>query len=224
MKKVVVNIVSAAALTLGMAAATNGMAATSQNFSNQTSSNGAGIFVSGNLGYGTIGNSASDYNTTGQPAATSFNHDGLAWAANAGYQFNKYLAVEAGYISFGQSKANTYNTSSQAVKATDTFGGFDAAVKGILPINNQFDVFAKAGAVDMHDDLDVTGAGTTTKATGHSWAPLLGIGTSYNINKNVALTAQDDYAFKTTYKYQGQNTRMPSGNAILAGVSYKFNV
>ncbi|HLB56845.1 MAG TPA: outer membrane beta-barrel protein [Coxiellaceae bacterium] len=222
MKKVVVNIVSAAALTLGMAAATNGMAATSQNFSNHTSGNGAGIFVSGNLGYGTSGYSKSYYtNSVFGSQPTSYNDDAFAWAANAGYQFNRYLALEAGYISFGQSKA----TSTLPATMTNTFGGFDAAAKGILPINNQFNVFAKAGVVDMHENVNLSsGSVSANIGNGNSWAPLLGVGTAYNINKNVALTVQDDYAFQTHYKKSGTTYLMPSANAILGGVSFKFNM
>lgn len=222
MKKVVVGFVSAAALaTIGMAAASNSMAASQPAFSNN---NATGVFVSGNLGYSTIDIQQSYYNDpiTGE-MPTSFKADDLAWAANLGYQFNQYLALEAGYISFGQAKANTA-INNTPVTASDTLGGFDANVKGIMPINSKFNVFAKFGVVNMHDDEDVSNNQASLNAHGDSWSPLLGAGAAYNINKNIALTVQDAYALKTTYKKDGVNIDMPAANAVLAGMSFKFNL
>lgn len=223
MKTLVVSFVSAAALAAaGMAVADNSTVA----YDNNSGSNAAGIFISGNLGYGSIGVKKSDFNDpiTGT-APTKFNNTGLAWAANLGYQFNQYVAVEAGYLDFGGDKA-TGTISGNPVTQKDTFGGFNIAVKGILPINRQFDLFGKAGLIDMHwHETDssstslLNGAGSTNKLV-----PLLGIGAAYNINSNVALTLQDVYSFKSKFHKDGNPVTMPSANAILTGVSYKFNV
>ncbi|PIZ03777.1 MAG: hypothetical protein COY58_07575 [Gammaproteobacteria bacterium CG_4_10_14_0_8_um_filter_38_16] len=214
MKKLIVSFVSAAALaTVGMAAAGGSTAAYDNN--SASNNNAAGIFVSGALGYGYVGYKKSDF--FGAP--TKLDRSGLAWNANVGYQFNQYVAVEGGYSQFGQGKASfpggeTYKT---------TLRGFGADVKGILPINDQFNVFAKAGAVDMHENTDQSGA-TIGKLTGSAWTPMLGLGTSYNINHNVALTLQDVYTFRTNFTKSGAKVNIPYTNDILAGVSYKFNV
>lgn len=222
MKKVVIGFVGAVALaTAGMAAAaTDGMAASSSN------NDASGIFVSGNLGYGSIGVKKSNFNDPITNAApTKFSNTGLAWAANLGYQFNRYFAVEAGYLDFGGDKVTgTYNGNSLTQK--DTFGGFNATLKGILPINNQFNVFAKAGMIDMH--WHESGSNSTNILNGvgsvSKLVPLLSIGAAYNVNSNVALTLQDAYSFKTKFHKDGNPVTMPAANAILAGVSYKFNV
>lgn len=220
MKQLVVSIVSAAALaTAGMAAANSGMDASDQDFSNN---NNAGIFLSGDVGAGFVGLKKSDYAV----ALHKFRDYGFAWAANLGYQFNKYLALEAGYMTFGQAKA-TATTAGATATRTDKFGGFDVAAKGIIPVSSQFNLFGKVGAVNMHDDVDVTAniAGSTLKATGHTntWVPMIGAGTAFNVSKNVALTVQDDYAFRTNYTYKGVKTFMPAANDVLAGMTYKFN-
>lgn len=223
MKKLVVSMVSAAALaTAGMAAANNGMAASDQSFS--SGNNASGVFVSGDAGVGFVGLKKSDFNDPITNAApTQFQTHGFAWAANLGYQFNKYLALEAGYMTFGKTKVNT-TIGGIAANETDSFGGFDAAAKVIAPISSQFNLFAKAGAVDMHDDADLSVVGRTIRAHGSTWVPMLGLGTSYNVSNNVALTVQDDYAFRTNYTHQGVKTFMPAANDVLAGLSYKFNV
>ncbi|OGT33968.1 MAG: hypothetical protein A3C44_07915 [Gammaproteobacteria bacterium RIFCSPHIGHO2_02_FULL_39_13] len=217
MKKLVVSIVSAAALaTSGMAAA--GGSTVAYDHHSDSNSNPAGIYVAGDLGYGTVNAVNSDYPV--QP--TSIKTGGFAWDANAGYQFNRYLAIEAGYISFGQAKAN-YGTTGTL---TSALAGFDADVKGILPISNQFDLFAKAGAVDMHESL--SGEPQANKANGSAWTPMFGLGTSYNVNHNVALNLQDIYALKTSYSKTingvSGTVHVPAGNAVLAGVSYKFSL
>lgn len=224
MKKVVVGFVSAAALaTISMAMA-GGMTGTGASDNQAVSnSNVSGVYVSGDLGVGMVDYKKSDFNDPITGAApSSFKKYAFAWGANLGYQYNQYVAVELGYLSFGQAKSNTsYNGIPLTVKSS--FGGFDAVLKGILPVNSAFNLFAKAGAVDMHAHPSVSGPAApflTTKSQS-TWMPLIGAGAAYNVNSNVALTVQDDYAFRT----HGKNGFiMPAANDVLAGVSYKFNV
>lgn len=223
MKKLVVSVVSAAALvTAGMAAANHSMAASDQSFS--SNNNAAGVYVNGSVGVGIVDLKKSDFNDPITNAAPSkLSRYGFAWAANLGYQFNKYLALEAGYMTFGKAKANTTILGTPAT-VTNNFGGFDAAVKGIVPVSSQFNLYAKAGAVDMHDDADLSVANASSRAHGSTWVPMIGVGTSYNLTHNVALTVEDNYTFRTNYKHAGNSTFMPALNNVLAGVTYKFNM
>jgi len=217
MKKIVTMLVGAAALatvTAGMAASTTNSMDVSQN-----DNSAAGLFVSGNLGYGKVDYKKSDFSTP----PTTFDNSGLAWNANVGYQFNQYLAVEGGYTHFAQTKATV-----NGVSLTSSLGGFGLNAKGILPINEQFNVFAKAGAIDLNETVEAKEAGASDKVTGSSWTPELGLGASYNVNKNAALTLQGIHTFKTHFNttVDGLSARgtIPQANAILAGVSYKFAV
>lgn len=222
MKKLVVSVVGAVALTTaGMAAANHSMAASDQSFS---SNSARGVYVSGNVGVGMVDVKKSDFNDPFTGAAPSkLTRYGFAWAANLGYQVNKYLAMEAGYMTFGKVKANT-SVAGTPTTVTSNFGGFDAAVKGILPVSSQFNLYGKVGAVDMHDDLDMSVAGASSREHASTWVPMVGLGTSYNLTHNVALTLEDNYAFRTNYKHSGNSTFMPALNNVLAGVTYKFNV
>jgi len=212
MNKVVVMFVSAAALaTVGMAAASNSMAASDQS----SSSNAAGVFISGSLGYGYAGYRNTDF--FGAP--TKVEKGALAWNANLGYQFNQYAAIEGGYSQFGEGKSSIPNVDTMKTNLR----GFGFDVKGIMPVSNQFDLFAKAGAVDMHESVTSKGA-IISKLTGSAWTPELGVGTAYNVNSNVALTLQDVYTFRTTFSRNGAKAPIPYTNDVLAGLSYKFNV
>lgn len=79
-------------------------------------------------------------------------HKKVVFIANGGYKFNKNLAIEGGLNFF----AKTY---------------FDAAAKLILPFNNGFDIFGKAGITNT---IDFYG----------------GLGVGYNFTPNIAVTAQ----------------------------------
>lgn len=237
MKNLVVGLVSAAALTTaGMAAASTSMAATSQNFSNGNTS-AAGIFISGDLGYSNTDFNKSDFNLggagNGVPVTLTKKH--FAWNADIGYQFNKYFAIEGDYTSVPGATA-TYTAAANNYAGTDTIStmnGLGLDVKGILPIGKKFDVFAKAGA--MHLSGKVTEVATlvpTTRVTNFDvWTPMLGIGTDYNISKNVAVNVQDVYLLQSNYNgyNNAYNTtthlqHIPATNMVLAGLSYKINM
>jgi OOP family OmpA-OmpF porin len=216
MKKLVVSIVSAAALaTAGMAAASTSTVAIDQN--SGSSMGAAGIYVDGGLGIGTISAKGSTYALP----VNSLNTTYLAWNGDVGYQFNQYVAVEGGYTSFGHVKANFDNSNS----LTTTLGGFGVDAKGILPINPKLSVFGKAGAIDMHESFDTaSGEVSSAKNTGNAWTADFGAGVAYNFTHQIAFTAQDIYALKTSENTNNGTANIPAANAVLAGASYKFNI
>jgi OmpA-OmpF porin, OOP family len=204
MKKLVVSFVSAAALasaSIAMAGGMDNMAAPTP----ASNSNAAGIIISGNAGYGKI-----NFSTAGTGASSSVLR-GFAWNGNLGYQFNPYVAIESGYthfhdINFGPGKIDTY--------------GVDLLAKGIYPINSQFNVFAKAGAMDIFSKALIN---NTTVARVSRVTPEFGIGTSYNMTHNLALTVQGITTLAMKGPHAGTGT-MPATYAGYAGLSYKFNV
>lgn len=226
MKKVLVGFVSA--MALASVSMTMAGEMTSTDSSSDAGISTSGVFMSGNLGVGMVDLKKSEFNnpTTGA-APSKFRRYGFAWSANLGYMFNQYVGLEAGYQTFGESKAHMSVTSAGTpVTVTDSLNGFDAAVKGVLPVNNTFDVFAKAGVIDMHLDPTLSVGAESVSRTKHvsTWMPMIGAGVAYNVNSNVAVTAQDDYAFRTRFKDHGVETHMPAANDVLAGVTYTFDI
>ena len=205
MKKLVVGVVGAVALvTAGMAAAAattspvkSVASAPEQTFSNSA----AGFYVNAGLGWGHVAQSIQD--------ASSVSRNALAWAGFAGYQFNPYVALETGFIDFGHA-TQTYDGIGSA---KESLYGFDVDAKGIYPVSNKLDVFGTAGVIRMTDKATGIVSGST-----HAWTPDLGAGVAYHVMPTIDLTAQDVYAFKNSDK------DIPAANAVLAGVSYKFNI
>ncbi len=90
----------------------------------------------------------------------------VGWAVNGGYQFSPHFAVEGGYMG-----------------ASEGFSIFDAALKGIIPVCNRFNLFGKLGAGylasinNSHHDNGQTG-------------PFLGVGAGYSITPNLDFNVQ----------------------------------
>lgn len=90
---------------------------------------------------------------------------GFGANAAVGYQFNPYVALEAGY--FMVTPDNTSVLSAPNV-----------SVKGILPIGNRFSLFAKLGAVGLFAKGQSAGA------------PFAGVGMGVALTKNLDITVQ----------------------------------
>lgn len=222
MKKVILTLATASALALvttGMAASGNAM---DSSYSDNSNSSAAGLFVSGDLGRSTISDSTK--NTDNNTTVTQKEGGSFAWAINAGYQFNKYLAAELGYISFLDASSSTSGTNGGSTSSS--LGGFDFNAKGIIPVTDKFSVFAKGGMIDMQESIRVTDNATATILTSKDsvWTPDFGGGVSYNLAHNVALNAQVIHAFQKNFTKKGVKVSMPGATAYLAGVTYKFNV
>lgn len=145
-----------------------------------------------------------------------------AYKLQLGYQFNKYLALEGGYINFGKA---TYNSSANIGHRSVEFKaeGINIDAVGILPVTDRLSVFAKAGAIyaKVTNNWDTqttsyTGSGSTdsTDLKG-TW----GIGTSFDVTKDLAVRAE----FEQFHKLGKQDkTGEANVNLISAGVAYKF--
>ena len=221
MKKRFKNLAYASIVTIfGCAILENAVAAAQNGAVNASTSAHRGIYIDGNGGWGYINVNSNSYvdPLTGAPA-TSVTNNSFAWSADAGYQFNKNIGIEAGYISFGTSRANTTYSSMK-----DTFGGFDAMLKGILPVNDRCGFLIKIGAADINDDGSATVGSVSGQGNGSAWTPLLGLGTFYEFTRGFTVNLQDIYSVKTNYTKDNLNLAIPDLNALMLGLSYKFSV
>lgn len=211
MKKVIVGFVGAAALALVSGAMAGGMTSTvaDNGFSDN---NAAGVYVGGNLGYGKL-----DLKNRGTLPQKYLR--GFTWNADLGYQFNPYIAVEGEYTHFHDIRVGNSVNNVDA-----SLSGFGLMAKGILPINEKFNVFAKAGAMDMSMTTSLTQNSVTVQGPHSSKiVPAFGIGTSYNLTHHLALTLQGVTTLSAS-KNISPNVRMnfPATYAAYAGISYKF--
>lgn len=94
--------------------------------------------------------------------------DGTSWEALAGWEFNKYLAVEASYIYSGNIEDTVSVSGIGDVKLRANTKAITASVIGSLPIGDRFSVFARAGLLHWDSDLkgSVPGFSATASADG----------------------------------------------------------
>ena len=208
MSKVVIALLASFALVQSAAAIAGGTRIAP---ANTNANNVAGVYVSGNLGYGDI-----DIKMHSTPATTS-KHKGFAWSTAIGYQFSKYLAVETGYIQFARQKVSLKGNPNYD-STTLTTDAVDLAVKGIYPISEQFSLFGKVGIAYLsHKDVETTNSmNVITTSTNHHIVPLFAAGASYNISQNWAVDLQGIVTPKSGVHYHATYTG-------LAGVTYKFS-
>jgi OOP family OmpA-OmpF porin len=146
---------------------------------------------------------------------------GTQWRLQGGYRFNPNFALEAGYIDLGKSKYTArYNEGAASGELKS--GGIDLAALGILPLNDSFSIFAKAGIVAAKTDSKLSATGVTPsnwKSTTHEVLPLVGVGASYKLTQNLDLRADYDYVSGIG---KSSKTGTMKSNMISLGIAYNF--
>ena len=127
--------------------------------SNQIEAKDSGFYVGGNYGYLRV------------EGEDDFDDDKDVWQGLVGYKFNEWIAIEGGYIDFGD-----YGNDLAGAE-TD---GYTAAIKGILPLTERFSLYAKAG--QLWSETEYNFAGVSRDNDDESL--FVGAGLSYAITSN----------------------------------------
>ncbi len=119
------------------------------------------------------------------PAKDTKYQGGLIGRLSVGYQFSPYWAIEAGYLQLAKQKSNLLVGAANANNLVILKQhAFDVAGKGIYPISDKFNLYAKAGMAYLISNLNGDKALVPAIAK-RSWAPEAGVGITYNITSNV---------------------------------------
>ena len=70
----------------------------------------------------------------------------LAWKAFGGYQFNRYIGVEAGYFSLGRFGFTSTTVPAGTLDGRIKLHGINLDLVGTLPLSERFSVFGRVGA------------------------------------------------------------------------------
>jgi OOP family OmpA-OmpF porin len=111
----------------------------------------------------------------------NYDDEDVAFSVFAGYQFNRYLGLEAGYADFGELKPRGEGDRLEADSAYLT-------LVGTLPITERFSAYAKAGVHRW--DLDTALPGLTGSRDDNSTDPTYGIGVQYRFNDLFSLRGE----------------------------------
>jgi opacity protein-like surface antigen len=112
--------------------------------------------------------------------------DGFTWGLTLGYQFFRYLAVEAAWVDLGSSeyKASVDATDGIDVYALDTkitadSAGATLSALGILPFADNWQVYGRAGMYFAGNDLEVTIDGASGEDSDNTQEFYWGVGAGY---------------------------------------------
>ncbi|NOX91657.1 MAG: outer membrane beta-barrel protein [Gammaproteobacteria bacterium] len=114
---------------------------------------------------------------------SSFFDDSVGWKIFGGYELNEILAVEGGYVSFGEMDGPTEFGATTVFEVT----GFEVAAVGNYPINSQLSVFGKVGLLAWDAELSNPNIGSISD-TGTD--VFFGLGGQYEISGNLAVRGQ----------------------------------
>lgn len=188
MKKTVVSLIAATALTAGAVAFAGGPDVV-------PAPSHSGFYAGADLGYAYSPDGIDKELTKADIAALSDatkDNKGFAFGAHLGYQFNQYIALEGGYMRLPKVG---YEQNHDFIGFDDT-NVFYGAVKGSYPVIDNLSVFAKAGYAVVKTSLDeenTTTGVSVTDASSTNYMPLVGAGVEYRVlpklGVNVAYTA-----------------------------------
>lgn len=157
--------------------------------------------------------SVNHYQNACQSWAIDCDATDIAGGFYAGYQFNKYFALEAAYLNLGKVDA-IYPINEAEKNFTGSMQGIEISALALYPLSNDFNAFAKAGVFNWQAKSE--GGPLTQKDYGLS--PTIGLGLSYQISKQ--------WQARLEYQYFANigSAEIGGANAHLSslGISYQF--
>lgn len=149
------------------------------------------FYVFGDVGNGKMEIDAEDDYT--------FSKTDTTFSFGAGYEFNKFAALEVAYRDLGEIKDSGFYSDgvddyfyTSKLSAT----ALQASLVGKLPISDDFNLFGRVGVASIDADY----VGTASYADGNNPAPdkssesktraLVGVGASYNLTEQLAIRAE----------------------------------
>lgn len=143
---------------------------------------------------------------------------GVAGRAYAGWNFNRYFAVEGGYTRFIR---NNYQllfgpSATLDTHAWDIVSKTSLPLEALTPTLRNFDLYGKAGAAYITSKFNPGGSGVMIADTDiHNWEPTYGLGLAYNFTQNFAM----DLSWTQIYGHGSDLTalRTPETNLYAVG-------
>ncbi|MDB6060664.1 MAG: ompA-like transrane domain protein [Verrucomicrobiaceae bacterium] len=153
----------------------------------------------------------------------NFDNNDTGYKLQLGYAFNPNFAVEGGYVNLGEQNYRVDFSTGEGNAHVDG-RGWNIDALGIIPVNGEFSVFGKIGAIDAKVNYHLSGedadGAISDSREKYKWAPNYGVGASYAMNDETAVRLElerfADIGKKST-------TGEQNVDLVSVGVSYSFN-
>jgi OOP family OmpA-OmpF porin len=159
--------------------------------------------------------------SSGVTSSTLIDSHDTAWKLFGGYQFNEFIAAEAGFYRLGD--FNGVTTISAPAPASVVGGSWDVKAVSIsavatYPIVNRFGLLFKAGLAASRLEVNVS-APTGFSRSETRVQPLLGLGVKFDVTKNIGLRGEFERFVNVG---DGSTTGQSSLNVWSASALYRF--
>ncbi|HKE95016.1 MAG TPA: porin family protein [Povalibacter sp.] len=114
-----------------------------------------------------------------------FDADDTAFKAFAGYQFNRYFAVEMGYFDGGAPSDEI-----EGIDLSVDTSGLTASVVGMLPIGDVFSLYGKLGMASYDAKVTASFQGFSESEKASEDDTLYGVGAMFDIGERFQLRAE----------------------------------
>lgn len=152
---------------------------------------------------------------------------GLGGRIFAGYNFNQYIGLEAGFASYADStyQANYFLASA---KLTSKLSALDVVLKGYLPVaDTGFDLYALAGGAVVYNKKEVS-AWSRIASEKDSYLtamvrPKFGLGVSYSLPSTPVVASVEASRVFGSGNPNHDDDAIPNANMISFNLAYSFN-
>jgi opacity protein-like surface antigen len=149
-----------------------------------------------------------------------------------GYMFMRNFGLEAGYTFLPDNK---YDVQVNGLDQNAKFKSYviDLMAKGVLPLDENWDLFAKLGVAYVHGEWDANSLGENFSNSNGQIRPAYGLGIAYNFNSNFGIdlsytgtygTHRVDYNELLNAANVSDINPIPTTHLVAIGVTYKFDM
>ena len=121
--------------------------------------------------------------------------DGTSWKVYGGYQIMKHFAVEGGFTDLDEVTFDGVAGSGGLfgvgpVNSNIATDGLFVTAVGIIPLNQHFSIFGKAGFMNWNTDFSLTSTSLNTSGDDSGTDPMFGVGVEFLKKQKFALRAE----------------------------------
>ena len=128
--------------------------------------------------------------TTTESYSETESYDSTSLGLRLGYQFNEYIAIEAGYHNYGEAKDNYIDEFDDTINVKISSSAVSFGIKGSLPISDHFSIFARTGMAKWDFKSSFTDSsmpGEVEQLKESDKDIYYGIGAEYRFNETISL-------------------------------------
>lgn len=161
---------------------------------------------------------ASDLSSLGLTGTTNVDDRSMGVKLYGGYKFNKYFALEGGFVDFNDTKASASITAPGAGTAyyTSENDAWTLAAVGTLPVTKNISLLAKVGGAHWSSNIRAHGTGSGAVAAGVAKNSdvdvFYGVGASYALMDNIDVRGEWE-----RYDFDGTDVDL-----LTAGLAIRF--